>query len=148
MYVRSNHTKHAMIQRKMQPESKSIPTRFQLLPVVNKSPLLQLIIKEKIEKVTHLFGFYVALSCPLVIIGKIHRNLHMTSPWKLGIWNSKEFLWSSIGILHRVLWSSIEVLWSFIELCGEFLWSSIEILWSSICQFSMERYLWNFPVGV
>jgi hypothetical protein len=40
----------------------------------------------------------------------------------------------------------MEVLWSSIELYGEFLWSPTETLWSSICQFSMEKFLWNFSV--
>jgi hypothetical protein len=40
----------------------------------------------------------------------------------------------------------MEVLWSSIELYGEFLWSSIETLWSSICQFFMEKFLWNSSV--
>jgi hypothetical protein len=69
------------------------------------------------------------------LVGKIHRNFHRISPQKIGIWS----IWSSIGILHRVLISSIEVLKNSIKLHGKLLWSSIETLWNSICQFSLKK---------
>jgi hypothetical protein len=39
----------------------------------------------------------------------LQENSIKTSPEKIGIWSSIEFLWRSIGILHRVLWNSIEL---------------------------------------